>query len=69
MQPGIIKKIEDKLEKVGDVIQEKLEAAGNFLESEWNKHNFGPALVIFLNILAAKITPIWNFAFCSKLSN
>lgn len=30
MQPGIIKKIEDKLEKVGDVIQEKIEAAGNF---------------------------------------
>lgn len=50
MQPGIIKKIEDKLEKVGDVIQEKIEAAGNFLESEWNKHNFGPALVIFLNV-------------------
>lgn len=50
MQPGILKKIEDKLEKVGDVIQEKIEAAGNFLESEWNKHNFGPALVIFLNV-------------------
>lgn len=51
MQPGIIKKIEDKLEKVGDVIQEKIEAAGNFLESEWNKHNFGPALVIFSQCL------------------
>lgn len=47
-KPGIIKKIEDKLEKVGDVIQEKIEAAGNFLESEWNKHNFGPALANFV---------------------
>lgn len=48
IQPGIINKIEDKLEKVGDVIQEKLEAARNFLESEWNKPKFGPALANFV---------------------
>ena len=44
-QPGLLKKIEEKLEKVGDVVQEKLEAAGNYIETEWNKHNFGPVLV------------------------
>ena len=44
-QPGLLKKMEEKLEKVGDVVQEKLEAAGNFIETEWNKHNFGPVLV------------------------
>ena len=44
-QPGLLKRIEEKIEKVGDVVQEKLEAAGNFIETEWNKHNFGPVLV------------------------
>lgn len=50
MQFGILKKIEDKLEKVGDVIQEKIEVVGNFFESEWNKYNFGLVLVIFFNV-------------------
>lgn len=50
MQFGIIKKIEDKLEKVGDVIQEKIEVVGNFFESEWNKYNFGLVLVFFFNV-------------------
>nr|XP_022325542.1 uncharacterized protein LOC111125751 [Crassostrea virginica] len=47
-KPGLLKRIEEKIEKVGDVVQEKLEAAGNFIETEWNKHNFGPVLANFV---------------------
>lgn len=42
----MLQKVVDKLEKAGDVVQSKLEAAGHYLESEWNKHNFGPVLVV-----------------------
>lgn len=49
----MLQKVVDKLEKAGDVVQSKLEAAGHYLESEWNKHNFGPVLVVahFYNCL------------------
>lgn len=45
LQTGILDKVVNKLEKAGDVIQGGLEAAGHFLESEWNKHKFGLILV------------------------
>lgn len=35
-----------QIRKGRDVVQSKLEAAGHYLESEWNKHNFGPVLVV-----------------------
>ena len=45
LQTGFLDKVVNKLEKAGDVIQGGLEAAGHFLESEWNKHKFGLILV------------------------
>ncbi|XP_022326139.2 uncharacterized protein LOC111126047 isoform X1 [Crassostrea virginica] len=47
-QTGILDKVVNKLEKAGDVIQGGLEAAGHFLESEWNKHKFGLILNNFV---------------------
>lgn len=47
-EPSMMQKVVDKLEKAGDVVQSKLEAAGHYLESEWNKHNFGPVLNNFV---------------------
>lgn len=42
----MLQKVVDKLEKVGDVVQSKLEVVGYYFESEWNKYNFGFVLVV-----------------------
>lgn len=44
----MLEKVVNKIEKAGDVVQNTLEAAGHYLESEWNKHNFGPVMVNFV---------------------
>lgn len=57
----MLEKVVDKIEKAGDVVRSALEAAGQYLESEWNKDNFGPVLVVahlkVLFVMGAGIQP------------